>query len=207
LRERDLDSKIKEQMEIPEERLAEIYQSEIARFRVPDKRHVAVLWLDSGGEPDRAERYAEKMQDARAFMLRSRDLIDHPRKGFGVLGVDYSEHSASRHRGGIVGWLERDSGGDPWTKVVSEIAFAIGEPGGVSEVTVRPEGVFLVRLMEIRRAVTRSFQAVSAELEREERARRRKELETEFDRHIESKYPVEWIRGARAAGRLAGQGL
>jgi hypothetical protein len=194
LRERDLAPRIRQQMDIPEKRLREIYQSEIARFVSAEKRHVAVLWLDSGGNPDKGERHAEKMQNARAFVLQSRDLISHPEKGFAMLGADYSEHAASRHRGGVVGWLEHESGADSWTRAVAEIAFSIEKTGDLSEVTIRPEGVFLVRLMEVRRAVTRPFEAVAGELDREERSRRRSELEGEFERQIESRYPVEWRR-------------
>ena len=183
---------IKARQEIPAERLRALYQEEIARFQSPERRQVAVLWLDSGPDAEKANRYAGKLNQAREFVLQNRDLADHPEMGFSVLGADYSQHSATRFKGGVVGWLERKSGLDPWTKAVAEIAFSLAKKGEVSETTARPEGVFLVRLMDIRPAVTRSFDAVAAELERTERARLRRTLTEEFEQKIQSSYPVDW---------------
>ncbi|MFP6895023.1 MAG: peptidylprolyl isomerase, partial [Roseibacillus sp.] len=55
---------------------------------------------------------------------------------------------------------------DPWSKPVAAIAFTLGEKGEISEVTIRPEGVFLVRLVDLKPAVTRSFESVAATLKR-----------------------------------------
>ena len=40
-----------------------------------------------------------------------------------MLGADYSEHSASRFRGGLVGWMAREGNLDSWSKAVAAIAF------------------------------------------------------------------------------------
>lgn len=191
LRERELNPKLEKQQEISEERLKELYQNEITRFQAPEKRQVAVLWLNPGIDPDKAERYAEKMQSAREFFLQSQDLIDHPEKGFSVLSIDHSEHQASRYKGGVIGWLEAQGGIDKWTKAVAEIAFSVEPTGSTSEIIVRPEGVFLVRLMEIRPAITRPFEAVAPQLGKLERERLRQEVEAAFERDIETRYPVK----------------
>lgn len=192
LRETELAPLLGKQDGISGERLRELYQSQLERFQAPEKRRVAVLWLDPGSDPERMTRYVAKLDEARAFLARSRDLLEHPEKGFSVLGADYSEHHASRFRGGEVGWLQREGGPDAWTKAVAGIAFDLGETGEVSEVIARDEGIFLVRIMEIRPAVTRSFEAVASELERAERDRLRAEVEAQFKERLAAEYPVEW---------------
>ncbi len=109
---------------------------------------------------------------------------------FSVLGVDYSEHAASRFKGGIVGWLEREGGMDPWTKALAGIAFSLEETGQVSEVISRPEGIFLVRYMAQQPAILRPFEAVSGDLDQQERQRLRSEAEAKFEADIGAKYPV-----------------
>lgn len=177
---------------IPVERLREIYKSQSARFQSAEKRQIAVLWLNPGADPERLSRYQVKMAQAREWYLNHNDLKEHPEQGFSVLSVDYSEHAASRYKGGLIGWLERDGGVDPWSKAVAEVAFSLKEPGEVSAVVSRPEGVFLVRNMAVQQAVIRPFEAVAPELERAERQRLMKSAEIEFNQSIEMKYPAVW---------------
>ena len=105
----------------------------------------------------------------------------------------YSEHQASRFKGGIVGWLESQGGMDSWTKAVAEIAFSLTKPGEVSEVKVRPEGIFLVRYMALKPAMLRSFESVASELERTERSRLKQQAETDYFKEMAAKYPVQQL--------------
>lgn len=176
---------------IPEPRLRELYETGVSRFRSNEKRQVAVLWLNPGGDPGRGKQYEEKLATAREWFFTNSDLKDHPDQGFSVLSVDYSEHAASRYKGGMVGWLESEGGMDAWTKAVAQIAFALKEPGEVSAVTTRPEGIFLVRLMALKTAVLRPFESVAGELDQAERQRMRAAAEAEFERTIKAKHPVQ----------------
>ena len=180
--------------EISESRLHELYAAEESRFRSNEKRQVAVLWLDPNRNPEREKQYIGKLTAAREWFSQSTDLKAHPDQGFTLLGVDYSEHQASRYKGGIVGWLEGGGGMDAWTKAVAEIAFSLPEPGAVSEVVNRPEGVFLVRYMAAQPAVLRTFESVADELARTEEQQIRKTAETEFNKTIGEKYPVRWLK-------------
>ena len=75
---------------------------------------------------------------------------------------------------------------------MAEIAFKIERKGEMSPVISRKEGVFLVRLVDLKPAVKRTFEAVATSLLKEERDRLRKELEQEFEDGILSQHPVEW---------------
>ena len=130
------------------------------------------------------------MTKAREWYFSQSDLAEKPDQGFSVLAVDYSEHAATRFKGGVLGWIDREGGSTDWSRVVAETAFSLGNTGDVSPVIVRPEGVFLVRLMEVQPAVQKPFESVRAVLEREEQARLREQLELEFNRDIQSKYPA-----------------
>ena len=194
LKEQTLVPRLKEMSApIPEPRLRELYQAGIARFRSNEKRQIAVLWLNHNGDPARGKQYEEKLAAAREWFFTNGDLKDHPEQGFSALSVDHSEHAASRYKGGVVGWLEREGGMDAWSKAVAEIAFAVKEPGEVSPVTARPEGIFLVRYMALKPAVLRPFEAVADELDRAERQRMRAAAEAEFEADIKAKHPVQWL--------------
>ena len=194
LREIVLQPKLKSSLEVSEGRLRELYKSQMSRFQSPETRKVAVLWLDSGPDPDRIRRCEQRLKLARRYMFENRDILDQPEKGFSILGADYSEHSASRFRGGILGWLSETGNLDPWSNAVGEIAFEIEEKGEVSQIISRKEGVFLVRLMDLRPAVTRSFESVANSLKKEEQARLRMEVEEKFYGDLRSRHPVFWNR-------------
>lgn len=194
LKEKNLSPQVKAAATPPSEaRLRELYAAGESRFRSAEKRQVAVLWLNPNGDPNRATQYAEKLTAARDWFFKNGDLKDQPDQGFSVLGVDYSEHHASRYQGGVVGWLESGGGMDAWTKAVAQIAFSLTQVGEVSAVVARPEGVFLVRYMALKPAVLRPFEAVAGELGQVEQQRIRKTAESEFHEAIAEKYPVRWF--------------
>ena len=178
--------------EIPNSRLKEIYLKESARFVSPEKRQVAVLWLNPNGNPDRQKQYVEKLTSARQWLLDNPEVKDNPDQGFSVISIDHSEHMASRYKGGVIGWIESAGGFDAWTKAVASIAFQLEKDGAVSDVVVKPEGVFLVRLMNRKSATQRPFDTVVTELKKLEQQRLRSVAEKNFKETIAQKYPVTW---------------
>ena len=192
LRESRLNTLLKAAEEIPEERLRELYQGQIDRFQSSETREVAVLWLDSGPDPDRVQRCRNRLGEARRFALGNKDIAEHPEKGFSVLSADYSEHSSSRFRGGLVGWMAREGNLDSWSKAVAKIAFTLTAKGEISEVISREEGVFLVRLIDYKPGVTRAFESVAASLKRAEQARLRENIRKKFEEDIISRQDVQW---------------
>ena len=86
LREQQLYPRIKALADIPEARLREIYEEEGARFQSPEKRQVAVLWLNPGRDPTRKQTYVDKLTQAREWLLNDDDLAHHPRERVFDLG-------------------------------------------------------------------------------------------------------------------------
>lgn len=180
--------------EIPEATLRQLYTANQSRFQSSEKRQVAVLWLNPNNDPEREKQYIAKLTGAREWFFQNEGLKDDPGQGFSTLGIDHSEHQASRYHNGVVGWMEAAGGIDAWSKAVAEILFSLSQPGDVSEVITRPEGVFLVRYMASQPAVVRPFESVSAELARSEKQRVRKALESAFNRKLEQQYPVKHLQ-------------
>ena len=180
--------------EIPESRLRELYAANPARYQSNAKREVAVLWLNPNGNPEREKQYVEKLSAAREWFFQNGDLKDRPEQGFSTLGIDYSEHQASRYKNGVVGWMESAGGMDAWSKAVAEILFSLPEPGAVSDVIARPEGVFLVRYMADQPANVRTFESVADELGRSEKQRLRQTIESEYKLGLSTRYPLRLLQ-------------
>lgn len=196
LRETQLDAKLRElNVPVAEARLRELYGEAEDRFRSEEKRQVAVLWLDPKGNPEREQMYQQKLAAAKTWVSEHPELRDHPQQGFSVLGVDHSEHQASRYKKGILPWIGRQGSGDEWSKAVAEIAFTLAEPGDVSPLVSRAEGVFLVRLVARQEERTQPFEAVRGQLEEEERRRLHEAVEEQFHRQIEAEYPIPAAAG------------
>lgn len=175
---------------VTDSRLRELYEAAGTRFRSPEQRQIAVLWLDPGDDPSRKQAYQAKLVAARDWLLGDADLKQRPEQGFGTLAVDHSEHQASRYQGGVVGWIGRDGSPDAWSRTLAGLAFSLTAPGDLSEVTAAPEGLFLVRLMAVKPAVERPLEAVADELRESERTRLIKNLENEFLASVAKRHPV-----------------
>ncbi len=191
LRETELEAKIREaNLPVPETRLRELYQSNLTRFQSPEKRQVAVMWLNPGSNPERMKQYQEKLGQAREWFFGQSELVQQPDQGFSTLSVDYSEHAATRFKGGVLGWIEAEGEGSVWSREVARIAFSLKEAGEVSPVVTGSEGVFLVRSIAIKPAMTAAYESVRDQLEREEQSSLKKQMEQNFQRNIQLKYPT-----------------
>lgn len=188
---------------IPESRLREIYESRKDQFQSAEKRQVAMLWLNPGGNPERAAEYRAKLTQARDWFLADEALKGSPDQGFSVLSVDHSEHASSRFKQGIIGWLEPQGGSDPLVTAAASIAFKLEKPGDISEVVSVPEGLFVVRLMAVKAAATRPFEAVAAELEQFERRRMIQDAEAAFLSSVLSRYPSSPLDGQLNQSRVS----
>ncbi|MES2474662.1 MAG: peptidyl-prolyl cis-trans isomerase [Verrucomicrobiota bacterium] len=203
LREKELGLRLAQiaSAEIPEARLREIYESQKDQFQSPEKRQIAVLWLDPGANPERVSKYQERLEQARTWLASNTDVLNHPEQGFSTLSVDFSEHAPTRYKNGVLGWLEPSGGIDAWSKAVAEIAFSLEKPGDTSAVTTRPEGIFLVRCMAVTPAFQRPFEAVSGDLAKADRALHQEAAEQDFADQLRQKYPVAQASQADSASR------
>lgn len=159
------------------------YERERARFTHPGQVRLAILFLETGPKASAARRAEQRrrMEEARRRVLAQSQETDRSRGGraFGVLALEYSDDTISRHRGGDVGWIQdgRDHPRIPGPVLAAGGALSLG---GLSEILETPEGVFLVRKTDAREAAVTPLAAVQASLRQAVLTRKRKEIETAF---------------------------
>lgn len=154
-------------VEITEQELREAYETQKgSRFKQGARHRLAVIWLDPRGQEPLELRYEIKLQRLRDSLIAGE--ITLPENGsFGNLAINHTEHSGSRYKGGEVGWIYQRPYADPWRGALSMIAASLKEPGELSEVIIRDEGVFLVRLMAVETAKDKPFELVREQIKRE----------------------------------------
>lgn len=193
-------------LSVSEEALRAYYEARReTQFTEAARARVAVLWFDTQGQEPLVERFRPRLQavrdqvaaDAEAFPVAT---------GFGDLAIAHSEHRVSRYRGGDTGWLSEQGdafeGADAWAGAVRHIASSLTGPGALSEVIERPEGLFLVRLIERQPSSPMAFDDVRDRIKKTILAERRKELEARFLSDALAK--VEIHRDAAALAALSG---
>jgi parvulin-like peptidyl-prolyl isomerase len=129
----------------PEE-IAEFYQKNPERFGTPAKVRAALIELKV---PRTAtpEKRAEAAARAAAALAEARTNAA-PEATFGLVAQKYSEHQASRYRGGDIGWLTVGVTNSEWPPVVVEALFKLSQPGETSPVIETPAAFYLVKLVE-----------------------------------------------------------
>ena len=152
-------------LEVSEEEARAAYDEEKEiRYTEPAARQVALLWFDTRGQAPLAQRYEQRLAKVRSIFSDDSDTVPVA-EGFGKISIANSEHRNTRFKGGNLGWLRPGTENDKVRAAATEIAASLTTPGELSEVVVRDEGVFLVRLIDQRKALTKSFEQVRPQIE------------------------------------------
>ena len=165
------------------------YQSNLlTKFTLPEQTRLAVLWFNTRGEAPLAARYRPRLERARAAVLS--DPQRYPvQAGFGPLAIQNSEHQASRYQGGDLGWLEpSDTPG--LRSTVEKVGRQLKEPGDLSPVTERGDGLFVVRLIERKPAHIRKLAAVYEDIHRKLLREKQQQVEQRYQSEITAKATV-----------------
>jgi parvulin-like peptidyl-prolyl isomerase len=179
LKEKELQPQI-EKIEVTEAEARAVYElNKSSQYALPERMRVAVLWFETRGQQPLVARYQPRLEKVRAHMATATDAVSGE-KAFGQFAIEHSEHPSSRYKGGDIGWLEAGKQPDAWRNAVAEIAADLETPGEISPVITRPEGVFLVRLMEHRAADHQPFEQARAEIVRQLRNQKRHAIEQAF---------------------------
>lgn len=145
-------------------------------FHQPGQVRAAVLWFDTRGQEPLVARYRPRMENIRTTIADGTSTLP-PASGFGSHALQNSEHRASRSKGGDLGWLQEGRPMDEFRAVVATLAAGLASPGDLSPVTARPEGLFLVRLIERRDPRFLELSAVSGNIRKQLLRERREEVE------------------------------
>lgn len=192
MREQELQPKLAT-VQISEQELQEQYQAnKDTRFAVPERVQVAVLWFETRGQAPLVARYRPKLEKVREVLTADPGAAPAA-QGFGQMAIANTEHRASRYKGGVFGWMEvaGPHHSDPIHRVAAELAGGLKETGDLSAVTVRDEGLFLVRLMAREPARIKSLDEVRGAIEQRLLADKRHDAETDFRTRMTNGLEVE----------------
>ena len=137
-----------ENLRVEPEEIVDYYEANRPRYRRPARVRVAVLgrWIDPTTRQEARARLQRELAQARTEALERPPALE---TGFGTLAIDYSEHQATRYRGGDLGWLEAGRSHAWLSPEILEGAFALNEPGEISEVLAASDGFYLLRLIDL----------------------------------------------------------
>ncbi|HEX7652239.1 MAG TPA: peptidylprolyl isomerase, partial [Verrucomicrobiae bacterium] len=139
------------------------YQNELARYTVPAKAKLAILYLAVNPRAESNQLAAAQVR-AQDIAARAAALPAETR-GFGQLAADFSDDQITRYRGGDAGWFTTNDPGQRWPEAVVAAGFALAKTGDLSGLIARPEGFYLVKKLDARSAEVTPLAKVEPALE------------------------------------------
>ena len=129
--------------------LQDLYQKEINRFVVPERREASHILITFGKDP-------------KAALAKAEHILKLARSGanFAALARQYSEDPGSARKGGDLGWIGQHGFIKPFTQAL----FAIPKVGDIVGPVKSPYGYHIIRLDAIQPGHTRAFAKVKAQL-------------------------------------------
>jgi len=143
-----------------EEELRAAYNDNIDRYKVEQRhaRHV-LLAVPAGASPEEEKKIAAQAADLAREARAGKDFAELARK--------YSADTATRDKGGDLGYVAR-GGADP---AFERALFALA-PGAISDPVRSSFGYHVIQLVDVRRQLDKSFDSVRKDLDREVRRRK-----------------------------------
>lgn len=170
-------------LSVGDDEVRRFYDQHADEYTVPARKRVAMLKISvsaNAGEPAWNEAL-EKMRQARAAAAKLDASVPH----FGVLAREVSNDVASRHRGGVIGWIaEGRSDRYSHDRAVIDATRALEESGALSEVLRGQDGVYLVKLVESEPRQARGFEQLAAGIRQRLMQQRLAESEQQFRRNL-----------------------
>jgi peptidyl-prolyl cis-trans isomerase D len=155
---RDIGAKLS----ITDDELQKAYAQDQERYTTPEQRkasHILIKLAPKASAEDE-KKALEKIQDLRRQALAGAD--------FATLAGKYSDDPGSKARGGDLGFVGRNSG---LVKEFEDAMFAL-KKGEVSQPVRTPFGYHLIKLVDLKPQLRRTFAEVRSELETAARARK-----------------------------------
>ena len=178
------EKKLNPQLEVAKVSEADVqaaYEKQGDKYRVPEKAHLAVLFIATGAGGLGAPLPEAKLRIEKALNMAKGS---GPNQGFGPLAVDFSDDQETRYRGGDLGWVERGRYPRRIEPAAIEAGFALTQPGQISEVITGKTGLYLVKLLEKQTASAVPLEKVAPEIQQRLLREKRDQIESDFQRHL-----------------------
>lgn len=173
---------------VQESDVREAYERELERYTVPERVHVALIWIpvpEGASEPER-----RRLHERARLSWREASELGRGSSTFGAVAVRYSADPASRYRGGDIGWLERGDRDPRFGDALTRAAFALESPGDLSSVIETGAGFAIAKLVRRRDARTVPFEEVREQIRAELEQERRRRVLTELVREVSGRVVV-----------------
>lgn len=183
---------------VDDQEVARFHESHEDDYAIPARRRVAMIHIPVRADADESawararDLAAEAADKARAM----NGAVPH----FGEIAREYSHDSASRFRGGVIGWIaEGQAERYRYDRAFIEAAYALSEPGAISEVLTGADGVYLARLVELEPRRVRGLEDLADGIRQRLLRERAAAVEEAFRRSILERVEIEVREDALAA--------
>jgi peptidyl-prolyl cis-trans isomerase D len=158
------------QQELSEADLRAAYEKEKGRLEVPEKRHARHVLITG--------------KDDAAALALAQQVLSQAKSGkdFGELAKQYSQDPGSAQNGGDLGWAERSTFVKPFADAL--FGMSAGEIAGPVKTQY---GYHIIRLEEIQRGKSKSFEEARPELEAQLRRARATDRFGEIQEQLQAK--------------------
>lgn len=163
---------------VAEEEISTYYTNHIEEFHTPAMYRAAVIKfsLPNAVSDEKKELLLHSAEKARIEAAS----LPAELSTFGSVAVKYSNDQASRYRGGDTGWINSEAQRHKWERVVIDTIFALNEPGEISQVVQGEEGLYLVKLMEVRESMPQPLGKIQEKIRYQLIREKRKLVEKSF---------------------------
>jgi parvulin-like peptidyl-prolyl isomerase len=189
IRERYLETERKK-IVISKSDLENYYKENKEKYRIPTKCEFAILFFKKRSKDVKKEKelIAEKFAEVKALLKD--DKLPKAKKGFGSYAIDYSEHQASRYRGGELGWFSQGKEVN-WEQKVLDVGFKLKALGDLSSMVETKKGYYLVRLMDETKERYKTFKKVQGAVKHQLLMQKQKEIKENFYTHLRKAFNIE----------------
>ena len=142
-----IEETVNKNITVTDEEIEEYYKNNISEFEVPEKVKVShiLIAIDS----DASENVkAEKKKQAEQILYKVK-----AGENFAELAQQFSDDSATKKRGGVLGFFPRGSK----STEIEEVAFNL-KKGEVSDIVLTDKGYHIIKLLDKREGTTRSLE-------------------------------------------------
>ncbi|MBN2783116.1 MAG: peptidyl-prolyl cis-trans isomerase [Campylobacterales bacterium] len=128
--------------------IEEYYQNHKEDFATEQKKEFAILFYKKHKIKDKIREDMIHSQLGEIINLYKVNSLPEPKEGFGKYSIDYSEHQASRYRGGIIGKFSvKDF--NFWNPELLKIGFELKKIGDITDIIETDDGYYIIHLTNI----------------------------------------------------------
>jgi parvulin-like peptidyl-prolyl isomerase len=182
------------------------YDQHPERYQRPARIRLAALHLkaEPAQSPEKLRELQRRLAEARRL---AGELTNATERGFGTLAIAFSEDQATRYQGGDQGWLEAGRPHAWLSEPVLHAAFALANPGDLSDVLTDASGVYLLKLLERHPAEPAPLSAVEAAIRHQLLPAKKQQAERAYLEQARRSVPIRTYPDRLAALQLPKPGL